>query len=62
MAGRVEDGHIEDGIVEDGHVEDGQDGDGDDTFARNPIEKLLSVYRVMQDPKVRISSKHDQHQ
>ena len=52
MAGRVENGHIEDGIVEDGHVEDGQDGDGDDTFARNPIEKLLSVYRVMQDPKV----------
>ena len=55
MAGRVEDGHIEDGIVEDGHVEDGQDGDGDNTFARNPIEKLLSVYRVMQDPKVCLS-------
>ena len=28
------------------------DGDGDSAFARNPIEKLLSVYRVMQDPKV----------
>ena len=48
------------GHVEDGDGEDGQDGDN--TFARNPIEKLLSVYRVMQDPKVRISSKHDQHQ
>ena len=54
-------GHVEDGDG-DGDVEDGQDGDGDNTFARNPIEKLLSVYRVMQDPKVRISSKHDQHQ
>ena len=28
------------------------DDDDDDNFARNPIEKLLSVYRVMQDPKV----------
>ena len=36
-------------------VSDG-DGDGDidgeKSFFRNPIEKLLSVYRVMQDPKV----------
>ena len=38
------------------YVDDGDgeqdDGDGCNAFARNPIEKLLSVYRVMQDPKV----------
>ena len=42
--------YVDDG-VDDGEQDDG-DGDGDSAFARNPIEKLLSVYRVMQDPKV----------
>ena len=42
--------YVDDG---DGEQDDGDgDGDGDSAFARNPIEKLLSVYRVMQDPKV----------